>query len=292
MNRRTRIKLITYGVLIGFMLFLALLFYLTTYYESEVSLEKAAEQAAQQVAQRSAEETILPGNFSEDELLIYEGDDFTALIPRSAYSKNREQSTFDPAGVKADRGLMFYPGAKVEGIAYGPLLLPLAARGYPVVILKFPFHFAILEQNAGRRAMPRFPSVEKWTLSGHSLGGTVAGWEALDNHEQRNQDNPPDFTVDSMIYLASYSDARHDLSGTDLKILSIAGESDGLISMEEIRERMHLFPEDARLVSIYGGNHAQFGSYGPQAGDAAAGISREAQQERTARLMLEFLEDL
>lgn len=284
MTRRTKIKLITYGTLIGFMLFLALLFYLTTYYEAEYTLEEFISQA----------------DIGEEDVFIYRGEDFTALIPASTFSgsfpgSNRGESGgngFNPSSVKADRGLVFYPGAKVEGIAYSPLLLPLIARGYPVIILKFPFHFAILEQNAGHKAMPQFSSIGRWTLSGHSLGGTVAGWEALENYKERNGDDPPDFTVDSMIYLASYSNEGNDLSDSDLTILSVAGERDGLISLPEIRESMNLYPDDAKLITIYGGNHAQFGSYGPQAGDAAAGISPEAQQERATQLMLEFLQRL
>ena len=40
---------------------------------------------------------------------------------------------------------------------------------------------------------------------------------------------------------------------------------------------------------IEGGNHAQFGDYGLQKGDGQAGISREEQQEITARLIEEMV---
>ena len=36
------------------------------------------------------------------------------------------------------------------------------------------------------------------------------------------------------------------------------------------------------IVEIQGGNHAQFGNYGPQKGDLPAEISAEEQQEQTA----------
>jgi hypothetical protein len=40
---------------------------------------------------------------------------------------------------------------------------------------------------------------------------------------------------------------------------------------------------------INGGNHAQFGNYGPQKGDGTATVSREEQQAETARLILDFI---
>jgi len=42
-------------------------------------------------------------------------------------------------------------------------------------------------------------------------------------------------------------------------------------------------------VAIEGGNHAQFGWYGPQAGDNPATISREAQQEQIIEATVELL---
>ena len=36
----------------------------------------------------------------------------------------------------------FYPGAKVDPRAYVPNLTPLAAAGYPVVVLKLPYNIA------------------------------------------------------------------------------------------------------------------------------------------------------
>ncbi|MBQ6465924.1 MAG: hypothetical protein IJJ43_06625 [Oscillospiraceae bacterium] len=37
----------------------------------------------------------------------------------------------------------------------------------------------------------------------------------------------------------------------------------------------HFLPDGVRCCEIAGGNHAQFGSYGPQRGDGAATISPE-----------------
>lgn len=43
------------------------------------------------------------------------------------------------------------------------------------------------------------------------------------------------------------------------------------------------------VVEIEGGNHAQFGNYGPQKGDAPAAISAEAQQDQTMDAIEAFL---
>ena len=42
-------------------------------------------------------------------------------------------------------------------------------------------------------------------------------------------------------------------------------------------------------MEIQGGNHAQFGNYGPQKGDAPATISAEEQQARTVEAVAEFI---
>ena len=43
------------------------------------------------------------------------------------------------------------------------------------------------------------------------------------------------------------------------------------------------------MYEIQGGNHAQFGNYGPQKGDLPATITAEEQQEQTALVIGEFL---
>ena len=43
------------------------------------------------------------------------------------------------------------------------------------------------------------------------------------------------------------------------------------------------------IVEIEGGNHAQFGNYGPQKGDLPAAISAEEQQEQTVEAIRSFL---
>ena len=76
--------------------------------------------------------------------------------------------------------------------------------------------------------------------------------------------------------LAAYPEAQTDLSQHDLAVATIYGDQDGLVSLEEIESSFQLLPTTAVKLMIAGGNHAQFGFYGDQAGDQSALISREA----------------
>lgn len=78
----------------------------------------------------------------------------------------------------------------------------------------------------------------------------------------------------------SYSTA--DLSDDGVTVLSITGDSDGVLNRQAAAENEGNLGEDARELVIAGGNHAQFGSYGPQDGDGEADISPEEQQALTA----------
>ena len=77
---------------------------------------------------------------------------------------------------------------------------------------------------------------------------------------------------------AAYPAARDDLSDGQLAAVSIYGTRDGLATSDRIDGSRQLLPPDTEWIAIEGGNHAQFGWYGPQAGDGEATISREEQQ--------------
>lgn len=67
-------------------------------------------------------------------------------------------------------------------------------------------------------------------------------------------------------------------------------QSDAQVEVpDDIAASRPLLPADTRWVAIEGGNHAQFGWYGPQAGDAPATISRQEQQRQIVVATLEVL---
>jgi hypothetical protein len=63
-------------------------------------------------------------------------------------------------------------------------------------------------------------------------------------------------------------------------------------SAEGFEASMARLPPGSELVVIEGGNHAQFGHYGPQTGDGTATIDREEQQRQTAETLLSFVAGL
>lgn len=127
--------------------------------------------------------------------------------------------------------------------------------------------------------MAAYPEVEHWVLAGHSLGGAMAGRYAVENQED----------LAGLAFWAAYPSAADDLSASDLVVYSIYGTLDGLATVAEVEASRPLLPPDTQWVAIEGGNHAQFGWYGPQAGDTPATISRAEQQFQIIQTMLELL---
>lgn len=188
--------------------------------------------------------------------------------------------TFAPAEGTPSVGLIFYPGGRVDYRAYSPVLRMIAAQGYFVALVPAPLNLAFFDINAAARVQAQFPEVQAWVVGGHSLGG-VAAVEYAKSHLTQ---------IDGLVLFASYP-ADDALKNTDLKVLSIYGTRD-IVPVEEFDGYKALLPEDATYVVLEGGNHAQFGSYGPQAGDNEATISPEEQWEQTATATAKFLQGL
>lgn len=182
----------------------------------------------------------------------------------------------------AEIGLVFYPGAKVEYSAYAPLMRDLAERGYLAVVVQMPFNFAFFDINAADRVRADFPAVETWWVGGHSLGGSMAAQYAADHAD--------DGALDGLVLLGSYS--ASDLSDTDLGAISLYGSNDQVLNRAKLEDNAHLLPKGAETVEIEGGNHASFGTYGPQNGDGEASITPAEQQTRTADAIDAYIRSL
>lgn len=197
------------------------------------------------------------------------------------------QETFDtiviaPRDGTRPSGLFFQPGARVDARAYAAVLRPLAEDGHTVVIAKQPLGVAFLAIGAFDDARAAHPNVTSWVLGGHSLGGTVAAIQAGDG--QQDSTAP---AVGLLLY-ASYpaTDMSSDLR---IPVLSIAGTNDGLATTDEIEATRSDLPPGARFELIDGASHAQFGSYGPQAGDGIPTVSNDEARVRIADLTREFI---
>lgn len=166
-----------------------------------------------------------------------------------------------------DTALIFYPGAKVEAEAYLPLLDQIRQTGVTCILVHMPFHMAIFDADAAENVMARFPEYQHWYISGHSMGGAMASKFASDHPDQ----------VDGLILLGAYIYGDYP----DEDTLTIYG------SLNQSVEEHIDYTEN--IVEIEGGNHAQFGNYGPQKGDLPAAISAEEQQKQAVEAIEAFL---
>lgn len=167
----------------------------------------------------------------------------------------------------SDTALIFYPGAKVEAIAYLPLLDQIRRTGVTCILVDMPFHMAIFDSDAAQDVMEQFPDVEHWYLAGHSMGGAMASQFASQHPQQ----------VDGLILLGAYLYGDYPVEQT----LTVYG------SLNQSVEDKLDYSEN--VVEIQGGNHAQFGNYGLQKGDPPATISSQEQQSQTVTAIHDFL---
>ena len=179
-------------------------------------------------------------------------------------------------------GLVFYPGGLVDHRAYVPLAALIARAGHPVAIVRMPLDLAVLGKTRGLAVAALLPGVGRWAIGGHSLGGAMAA--------DLVHDEPGRFA--GLVLLAAYPPDGASIASTGLPVLSIAGTRDQVVNREKLDGSRALLPPTARFVAIEGGNHAQFGDYGPQKGDGEPGIGRGEQLAAAADEIVRFLEAL
>ena len=160
-------------------------------------------------------------------------------------------------------GLAYYPGGRVNAESYVPTAAAIVTGGdgdpgrdIAVVIVEMPLNLAVLGADRADGAVASVPAIESWYVGGHSLGGAMACRYAADNAAE----------LEGLVLHAAYCD--RDLSGTDLRAVSVLGTADGVIDAEAEREGRALLPAETEIVELDGVNHAGFGAYGSQRGDS------------------------
>ena len=215
---------------------------------------------------------------------IYLGDYYRAdhdaigvFLPQGATWKEEPDGTvvFEPKG--ATKGLIFYPGGKVEHTAYIPLMQACAEKDILCVLVEMPFHLAVLDINAADGIQKEYPEIEDWYIGGHSLGGSMAASYLADH--------PEDYK--GLILLGSYSTA--DLSAADLDVLSVFGSEDTVMNREKYEENKQNLPSGFTEYVIDGGCHAYFGMYGAQDGDGTPLITNEEQIRLTVERIVAMM---
>lgn len=146
-------------------------------------------------------------------------------------------------------------------VAGGILLLIL-------VLLTGLFFWYVSDYYRAEDVIAQFPEMQHWYIAGHSMGGAMASKFASDHPDQ----------VDGLILMGAYIYGDYP----EEKTLTIYG------SLNQSVEDHIDYTEN--IVEIEGGNHAQFGNYGPQRGDLPAAISAQEQQAQTVAAIAVFLE--
>jgi hypothetical protein len=189
-------------------------------------------------------------------------DGYTAFVPQ-----------------KANAGIIFYPGGKVEYTAYIPLMQALSEHGVTCVLVEMPFNLAVLDINAADSIQKEYPEIEDWYIGGHSLGGSMAASYVASHTD--------DYA--GLVLLGAYSTA--DLSESNLAVLSVYGSEDKVMNRENYENNKSNLPTDFTEVVIDGGCHAFFGMYGAQDGDGTPAISNKDQIALTADAIVKMMHE-
>ena len=197
--------------------------------------------------------------------------------------QTRPWLVFEPVAAATDAvGLILYPGGRVDARSYAPVARDIAREGYRVAIVPMPLNLAVLGPERATRVIQAYPSVERWVVGGHSLGGAMAARYAHSHVDG----------VQGLVLWASYPPASSDLSSSDLAVTSIYATEDGLATADKIATYRELLPPKTRWVPIKGGNHAQFGAYGEQPRDGEASIDAAEQRRRIVQATVALLEQV
>ncbi len=221
--------------------------------------------------------------------IYYEADETAIAIYEEGIENGSivtvDNMTFIIPDESTDVGIVFYPGAKVEHLAYIPILTQLAEEGITVVLMEMPFNMAIFDIDAADDVWKFLEDSEElksdfdltqidvlnevkcWYMMGHSMGGAMASSYAADNQE----------FIEGLLLIGAYVYGDYPVENA----LTIYGTfNDNLEENIDYTEN---------IVIIEGGNHAQYGNYGKQDGDPDATISDIEQQEITVDAIVEFI---
>lgn len=201
---------------------------------------------------------------------------------------NPDYYVFTPREKEPIKGFIIYPGGNIDSRAYAPTAHAIASEGFLAFIVPMPFDLAVYGYKRAHKIVRVYNDVKKWAIGGHSLGGSMACKYAKNFTDM----------IDGVALWASYPSELFRIDNTALKVISIYGTKDGLVTLDEIEESREHLPPDTQFVEIKGGNHTYFGWYGDpdgeelQEGDNPADITRQGQQEQIIEATVDFLNQL
>lgn len=205
----------------------------------------------------------------------YQPSSAANVAVKSAQVTN-QVTTFKSHG-KSKMTVVFYPGAMVTPNSYAIWAKQVAAAGYTVKIVHFPLNMAFFKLKAADSVLSKN---EQYVVGGHSLGGAMAARYA---HQSTNRH------LKGVFFLTAYADEKGRLDSKNYPALSITASRDGVLNWNHYNHDRQYLPKQTTYVTIKGGNHGGFGSYGCQKGDQSATISNQQQQKLVARNIIAWL---
>ena len=177
-----------------------------------------------------------------------------------SYNFEGDFYSFEPI-VGYTRALVFIPGGKVEVEAYAPLMHKIASTGILCILLKVKYNLAVFDKNAPSGIQEYYKDVDAWVIGGHSLGGVCSAYY-ISKHSDEYK---------GIVFLGSFP--GEDLTELNASALLLYGSQDKVMNRDKFEKAKSKLPNDYSIIEIGGANHAQFGSYGPQAKDGIATIT-------------------
>lgn len=157
--------------------------------------------------------------------------------------------------------IIFYSGGLVTTSSYlynmGIIAAKLSTR---VVLIKPPLNLAIVPSISLETIKSRL-NLQSLILTGHSLGGVKACL-----------DYKPNIGIKKLVLMGSY--CTNDLSKEGFELVSLYGSNDKVLQLKNLEDAKKNTPSKSIFKVIEGANHSIFGSYGKQAGDGKADISK------------------
>lgn len=170
--------------------------------------------------------------------------------------------------------LIFYPGGLVEPEAYLYNLSEISKElQLDIFLVRFPLNLGVLDIDIANRVREANPKITKWYIAGHSLGGSMACRNVLNNLDK--------YKV--LFLMSAYCD--QSIKNFKGKVVSIVGSNDNVINKEALKNSKNNLPVNNIEIEIKGMTHAQFGSYGEQRGDGVSKISDEEVVERLVEII-------
>ena len=176
-----------------------------------------------------------------------------------------------------DTAIVFYPGAKVEYIAYSKLMYKIAESGKDCFLVKMPFNIAIFGSNKAKNIIEKY-NYKNWYIAGHSLGGAMACNYVSNNPER----------IKGVITFAAYPTKELP---SNTQYISIYGSEDLILNKDSYNKGKTYWSENSIEYIIDGGNHSGFANYGEQKGDGKATITSEMQIDYVVKKLGEILNE-